>query len=90
MFWIFSRERRQARSLSTLAKQSVARTSQLLRQGMSDQDRALIIELRRQQLREIAELSRFVWGRTASHGMAVNPMNDAATLRQSLEAEAGL
>ncbi len=90
MFWIFSRERRQARSLSTLAKQSVARTGLLLRQRMSDQDRTLITEWRRQRLGEIDALLRFVRGRTTAHGMAVNPMNNAATLRHSLEAEAGL
>src|SRR5215212_9283689 len=64
MFWIFSREKRQAHRTVNLAKRTVARMDKLLRDCGSNQDRDVIESHRSRRLDAIAHLETFMEGRT--------------------------
>ena len=63
MFWIFSREKRQAYRTVNLAKRTVAQMDKLLRDCRSNQDRDLIESHRARRLEAIAHLETFIEGR---------------------------
>ena len=62
MLWIFSREKRQARSLIKLARKTIARMDELLAQATSVEDRELIWNHREERRAHLAEYERFFRG----------------------------
>ena len=62
MLWIFSREKRQARSLIKLARKTIARMDELLPQASNEEERELIRSHREERLEHLAEYERFFRG----------------------------
>ena len=85
MFWIFSREKRQAHRTVNLAKRTVAQMDKLLRDCRSNQDRDLIESHRARRLEAIVQLETFIEGRTGP--LALQLMHPLSDFRKAMNIE---